>query len=106
MAKIGFLVLRRGRDPSGHQIVPESWIRESTAPHVTAVQDASCTIKYGYFWWLGPSCKSPWYAAMGNGGQRIWIVPSRDIVIVTTAGLYNSPEQNRMNGLLSAILDR
>jgi CubicO group peptidase (beta-lactamase class C family) len=36
MAKIGLLVLHDGRDPSGHQIVPVSWIQESTAPRTIA----------------------------------------------------------------------
>lgn len=107
MAKIGLLVLHGGRDLDGHQIVPQSWIRDSTEPHTTkAFEDVSCPIKYGYFWWLGPDCKPPWYAANGNGGQTIWIVPSRDVVIVTTAGLYNSPEQTRVLELLHPILQR
>ena len=105
LAKIGLLVLHDGRDPSGHQLVPKSWVRESTTPQATAVEDKSCTIKYGYFWWLGPSCKSPWYAAMGNGGQRIWIVPSRDIVIVTTAGLYNNRAQRSVDEVLDVVVD-
>jgi thiamine monophosphate kinase len=43
-SKIGLLVLHGGRDPTGQEIVPESWIRESTRPRVTAVDDKSCTI--------------------------------------------------------------
>ncbi len=106
MAKIGLLLLHDGRDPSGHQIVSESWLRESTTPQVTAVEDKSCTIKYGYFWWLGPACKTPWYAAMGNGGQYIWVVPSLDTVIVTTAGLYNSRVQGRVHDeVLNPLVD-
>ena len=107
MAKIGLLVLHQGRDPSGHRIVPKSWIRDSTASHVTAaVEDVSCTIKYGYFWWLGPGCNSPWYAAMGNGGQHIRVVPSLDMVIVTTAGLYNNRVSNRVYEMLNEEVDR
>jgi CubicO group peptidase (beta-lactamase class C family) len=106
MAKIGLLLLHDGRDPSGHQIVSESWLRESITPQVTAVEDKSCTIKYGYFWWLGPACKTPWYAAMGNGGQLIWVSPSLDIVIVTTAGLYNSRVQSRVRDeVLNPLVD-
>lgn len=106
MAKIGLLLLHDGRDPSGHQIVSESWLRESTTPQVTAVEDKSCTIKYGYFWWLGPACKTPWYAAMGNGGQYIWVAPSLDAVIVTTAGLYNTRVQGRVHDeVLNPLVD-
>ena len=106
MAKIGLLMLHEGRDPTGRQIVSESWIRESTTPHVTAVEDKNCTIKYGYFWWLGPGCASPWYSAIGNGGQLIWVIPSLDTVIVTTAGLYNSQVQKQhMQDILDAVVD-
>lgn len=105
MAKIGLLLLHEGRDARGHQIVPKSWIRESTAPHVTAVEDVSCKIRYGYFWWVGPGCKGSSYCALGNGGQSIWVAPSRDIVIVTTAGLYNSPVQKRVMDVWSAVVD-
>jgi CubicO group peptidase (beta-lactamase class C family) len=106
MAKIGLLVLHNGRAPSGYQIVPKSWIRESTSPHMIAFKDNSCTIKYGYFWWLGTGCKSPWYSAQGNGGQHIRVVPSLDMVIVTTAGLYNLRVSNRVYEMLNEEVDR
>ena len=34
-----------------------------------------------------------WIAAMGLGGQRIFIVPDRDLVVMTTSGLYGSGRQ-------------
>jgi hypothetical protein len=55
---IGLLMLHSGRHPSAHQIVPESWIRESTSPRVTAFKENNCVIKYGYFWWLGTGCRT------------------------------------------------
>jgi CubicO group peptidase (beta-lactamase class C family) len=66
--------------------------------------------KYGYFWWLGAGCspqgQAPWFAAIGNGGQRIYVVPSRDLVVVTTAGLYNDPRQGQAaTGVLTAVLE-
>ena len=101
MAKIGLLVLHNGQDPSGHQIVPESWIHESTSPHITAYKENGCTIGYGYFWWLQTGCKIPWYSAQGNGGQHIRVVPSLDMVIVTTAGLYDKRASNRVTEMLN-----
>jgi len=32
---------------------------------------------------------------MGLGGQRIFIVPERDLVVVTTSGLYGSGRQGQ-----------
>jgi CubicO group peptidase (beta-lactamase class C family) len=105
MAKIGLLVLHHGRDPSGHQIVPESWIRESISPHMTLFKENDCSIKYGYFWWLGTSCEPSWYAAEGNGGQHIRVVPSLDMVMVTTAGLYDKRISNRVYEMLNQEVD-
>ena len=34
-----------------------------------------------------------WFAAFGNGAQRIWVVPSRKLVIASTGGLYNDPNK-------------
>lgn len=103
MVKLGLLVLHHGRADNGVQIVPENWIAEATAPHAKVDDDIGCPTQYGYFWWLGPACTPPWIGAIGNGGQRIWIVPSRDLVIVTTAGLYNK-NQHSVTAFIGAII--
>ena len=38
---------------------------------------------------------------MGQGGQRIIIIPDYDLVVVTTSGLYASPKQG--NGTLEIL---
>jgi CubicO group peptidase (beta-lactamase class C family) len=94
LAKIGQLVLYRGRW-HGKQIVPEAWIAQSTAPQI----DAGLAF-YGYLWWLGRSLierrEIDWIAGFGLGGQRLIIVPDRDLVVVVIAGLYHSPRQNQV----------
>jgi CubicO group peptidase (beta-lactamase class C family) len=94
MAKIGQLVLARGIW-KGQQIVPAEWIDQSIAPQIGCPD----TIYFhGYHWWLGRSFVSnrevKWAAGVGLGGQRIFIVPVLDLVVVVTAGLYNSPIQH------------
>ena len=51
--------------------------------------------RYGFHWYLGEL--SPpgvaWFGAMGNGGQRLWVVPALDLVVAMTFGNYDRPDQ-------------
>jgi CubicO group peptidase (beta-lactamase class C family) len=91
LAKIGQLVLQRG-NWRGKQVVPASWIDAATTPQMGIGSDF-----YGYFFWLGRSLidrhELRWVAAVGLGGQRLFIVPELDLVIAMNAGLYKSPAQ-------------
>ena len=62
---------------------------------------------YGYQFWLGRSFVSEreidWAAAVGLGGQRIFVVPALDLVAVVTAGLYND---NLQGSVPFVILNR
>ncbi len=97
MAKVGLTMLNGGRWDN-RQVVPEQWVGASTSPHIGVDPDSTCGTKYGYLWWISPGCStappSPGFAGIGNGGQRIWVIPSRKLVAVLTAGLYNDPKQN------------
>ena len=50
------------------------------------------TSGYGYLWWLGRESVGDrdidWVGAEGYGGQRLYVVPSLDLVVVVTAGVY------------------
>lgn len=90
LARIGQLVLQHGQW-HGRQLVPAEWIAESTRPHIdTGIEPG---LQYGYQWWLGKvrvgGAEQAWIGGIGNGGQRLWIVPGLDMVVVTTAGDYN-----------------
>jgi CubicO group peptidase (beta-lactamase class C family) len=74
-AKFGRLYLRRG-DWNGRQIIPESWVVEST----TAGPDAKWT-HYKYLWWLSRSVKGR-FMAVGNLGQFIFVAPDKHCVAV------------------------
>lgn len=102
LAKIGQLVLQHGKW-HGRQIVPAAWIRESTAPHITA----GGAYFYGYQWWLGRTVVArreiDWIAGFGLGDQRLFIVPRLDLVVVITAGNY----RERLQGIVpNDILNR
>ena len=86
LAKLGQLVADHGRW-NGKQLVPAWWIVESTKPHVNA--EGPAAMYYGYQWWLGRSLLNghefTWTAGYGSGGQRLFIVPGLDLVVVVNA---------------------
>ena len=85
LAKIGQLVLNDGRWDDA-RIVPADWLEQSFRTRARLER-----INYGYQWWLGPEGPDGprWIAGFGNGGQRLWINPGLDLVVVVTAGNYN-----------------
>jgi CubicO group peptidase (beta-lactamase class C family) len=95
-AKVGQLVLGRGMW-NGKQVVSADWIEKSTAPRFQAAGYFGGTLFYGYQWWMGRSLAGAkevkWVAAFGWGGQRIFIVPDLELVMMTTAALYGKPKE-------------
>jgi CubicO group peptidase (beta-lactamase class C family) len=94
IAKIGQLVLNDGAW-DGRQVVSRAWIEQMTAPHSPRgwIFGAWDNYSYGYLWWLGRasmhSREIDWVGGFGWGGQRLYAVPSRDLVVAVTAGVYN-----------------
>lgn len=109
LARLGRMVLRQGQW-QGRAIVPADWLAEATRAHI----DTGDGRQYGYHWWLGKvealGAKQRWHAAFGNGGQRLYLVPALDLVVVMTAGDYNKAEIGPQCGQLlkrvaAAIVD-
>jgi CubicO group peptidase (beta-lactamase class C family) len=80
MAKLGYLFLNQGHW-DGKTIVPAKWVAMSTASHANQGDKK----EYGYLWWVDPQGK--WYAALGRGGQHVFVYPAENLVVVFTAGL-------------------
>ena len=97
-AKIGQLVLNKG-DWNGRQIVSARWIEQSVTPRFQAIGYFGGLFFYGQQWWMGRTLSGDkdvkWIAALGLGGQRIFIVPELDLVVMTTSGLYGSGRQGQ-----------
>lgn len=87
MARFGQLFLNRGRW-NGQQLIPESWIAESTRAYSTTTYDGILG-GYGYLWWLATdqNGKNTFglpvgsYTAAGNGGRYISIFPEQNILV-------------------------
>ncbi|TDC87503.1 serine hydrolase domain-containing protein [Actinomadura sp. 7K507] len=74
-ARFGLLYLNGGK-ANGRQVVPASWVAQSTRPSAPFNQG------YGLQWWLG---EDGGFSANGLGGQLIWVSPRYDVVIVKSA---------------------
>ncbi len=102
-ARFGLLYLHRG-NWNGEQLFDPRWVEYVTEP--TAKSDGT----YGAHFWLNANGKYPGipkdlYSANGYQGQYVFIIPSKDLVIVRT-GLAEPPDFNIdtfLNDILKAI---
>lgn len=85
LLRIGQLVLQAGQS-GNRQIVPVSWIAASTTPQFLwrDTLGAQRGTTYGYLWWLAQPPATVASFAWGFGGQFVYLVPSLDMVVVTT----------------------
>lgn len=88
MAKIGQLYLEGGVW-KGKQIVPVWWIDDSTKEHSRWGK-----LSYGYLWWIIDD-KEHIYAALGDGGNVIYVNPKKKMV-VSIASLYMPSAKDRV----------
>jgi len=82
LAKLGQLYLDNGVTQGGKRILPENW-RDYVSSASGPQPDGA--LGYGAGWWLMNSSEGvppDTFAAMGNRGQYVVVVPSRDLVIV------------------------
>ena len=97
---------------AGERLLPEGWIQESTTAVTPAESDADA---YGMSWWLNrrpdgslrfPQLPSDAYWMSGHDGQRVYVVPSADLVVVR---MGFSPgveaEDLRSNELVAEVVD-
>ena len=97
MAKIGQLYLHGGAW-EGKQIVPADWVAESTREHSRAVNLGN--LAYGYLWWM---VDSECFAALGDGGNAIYVNRKKRIVVCVEAFL--KPEVKDRIGWIKAEIE-
>jgi CubicO group peptidase (beta-lactamase class C family) len=107
-AKLGQLVLDGGR-VGGTRILPASWIADCLAPRVSIASVDPYADAYGYFWYTRMldvgALKVPIAFASGSGGNKIYVIPSRSLVVAITSSAYGRGYgQRRSQDILKVIL--
>ena len=97
MLKFGYVYLYRGKW-TDRQVIPSEWVVASLEPQIerfsTSYPNGSVRrAAYGYQWWFDhfelPYGDVTVHSAYGNGGQKIWVVPSLGLAAIHLAGNYN-----------------
>lgn len=96
MAKFGSLFLHGGQW-NGKQVIPARWIESSTRRHFRFAPrsgpDSTGQFGYSHFWWYNcfptPTGLVEARTAVGNGQQRIFVMPGLDMAVTILAGRYN-----------------
>ena len=86
------------------RILPEGWVSYTTTPA------SASEGRYGAFFWLNragecPDVPEDMFSCRGHDGQQIYIIPSKDLVVVI---LGYSPKPDRVinfNGLLKDVIE-
>jgi CubicO group peptidase (beta-lactamase class C family) len=84
LLKLGQLYLQRGVS-ADRSVVPEGWVDATTQAQFGWRDDygAQRRVTYGMLWWVSDAPPAAFFA-WGYGGQFVYVVPSRDLVVVTT----------------------
>lgn len=70
----------------GKALIGEDWVKRSMAPHAR-IDDKTT---YGYLWWLKNYDSTPVAYMSGNGGNKVVVIPSLDMVAVITSTNFNT----------------
>ncbi len=91
-ARFGLLYLNNGTW-NGERILPEGWVRFTCAPGTALNEEKKG--EYGALWWLNapgknglrkyPHVPADGFSCQGYEGQFIWVIPSRQLVVVRLA---------------------
>jgi CubicO group peptidase (beta-lactamase class C family) len=83
MVKFGNLILNKG-NYNGIQLVSQEWIEAMTSAQISTNNNVLYGQDYGYQIWTGYSQGRKHIMAMGWGGQFIFVVPDRNLVVSAT----------------------
>ncbi len=107
-ARIGELFLHEGK-LGQRQIVDRGWVKQCVAGQVSISADDPYADFYGFMWYSKAEHAGdrtlPVHFASGNGGNKIYIIPSMDMVVAITSSAYgHSYGQERSHDILLKTL--
>ena len=110
LAKIGSLMLHEGKW-NGQQVAPAEWVRLSSMRHTEQTNSEWSKrgiYGYGYQWWHG-NFPPKWVGeklitGVGYGGQKLFVIPGRNMVVTIFAGNYGLGNWDMTENLLHDIL--
>lgn len=104
MLKLGLLIQQRGLW-QGRRVISESWVDAAVAKQ-SRVDDSDYGLGIWHRWYNVASTAGPrrveTIMLSGNGGQKVYIVPSLDLVVVFTGGAFNT--ESPVNTLMARTL--
>jgi CubicO group peptidase (beta-lactamase class C family) len=103
MIAFGEMYLNGGRF-QGQQIIPKQWVDASLTIRTTSRRESDRF--YGYGWWIRELAGHQTYYAWGYGGQFIFLVPTLDLVVVTTSSSTPGIEPRTHQRAIYDIVER
>jgi CubicO group peptidase (beta-lactamase class C family) len=115
MLKLGLLIQQRGLW-NGKQVISSSWVDQAVSKQ-SRVDNSDYGLGIWHRWYgvktMAGDRRVETIMLSGNGGQKVFIVPSLDLIVVFTGASFNreSPENEMMAGvllpaLLNSVVDR
>jgi CubicO group peptidase (beta-lactamase class C family) len=107
MARYGQLYLQGG-SVDRRRVVPAEWVTLSTRNHraYTEPWEEMDSVGYGFQWWTGTVRDYPLYFASGFGGQWIVVIPTADMVVVSTMNALTETDDWQQMEFLIELLDQ
>ncbi len=96
--RLGLLVLRGGTW-DGTEVVPSDWVDHGRTP-----RSPDEDIVHGAHWWARPDAGDGTFMAHGFEGQRLIMVPDRDLVVFRQ-GKTPAEDKAALNRRLAAVVD-
>ena len=105
LARLGQFYLQGGKS-GDQQILPADWAAQASTPRFSwrSTFGALQKLTYGYLWWIEEGQERAFFA-WGYGGQYVYVVPAKELVVVITTNWRGLSQEGGPQALEQAGLD-